>query len=73
MSKTPKKYDFGMIGPGIIGSNLLLNMGDHGIIGADFDTDAAKAILLGKVSKHHHLKGFSDLKKTVMHHLSKMV
>ena len=51
-----------MIGLGTMGRNLLLNMGDHDIKGAGFDTDASKGSLLEKESKHHNLKGFSDVK-----------
>jgi 6-phosphogluconate dehydrogenase len=65
MSATPEKYDFGMIGLGTMGRNLLLNMGDHGVKGAGYDTDAAKGKLLEKESTHHNLKGFSDVKKFV--------
>jgi 6-phosphogluconate dehydrogenase len=62
MSNTTDKYDFGMIGLGTMGRNLLLNMGDHGVKGAGFDTDASKGQLLEKESTHHNLKGFSDVK-----------
>ncbi len=65
MSTTSEKYDFGMIGLGTMGRNLLLNMGDHGVKGAGFDTDASKGELLEKESTHHNLKGFSDVKKFV--------
>jgi 6-phosphogluconate dehydrogenase len=65
MSKEPKKYDFGIIGLGTMGRNLLLNMGDHKITGAGFDKDASKGDLLEKESKHHNLKGFSDIKAFV--------
>jgi 6-phosphogluconate dehydrogenase len=65
MSDTPDKYDFGMIGLGTMGRNLLLNMGDHGVKGAGFDTDASKGELLEKESTHHNVKGFSDVKKFV--------
>src|ERR1700712_2651404 len=65
MSDSPDKYDFGMIGLGTMGRNLLLNMGDHGVKGAGFDTDASKGQLLEKESTHHNLKGFSDVKKFV--------
>ncbi len=51
-----------MIGLGTMGRNLLLNMGDHGVAGAGFDTDPAKGELLEKESTHHNLKGFSDVK-----------
>ncbi len=36
-------YDFGMIGLGVMGSNFLLNMADHGYKVIGFDLDAAKA------------------------------
>ena len=48
MSNTTDKYDFGMIGLGTMGRNLLLNMGDHGVKGAGFDKDASKGQLLRK-------------------------
>lgn len=65
MSESTDKYDFGMIGLGTMGRNLLLNMGDHGVKGAGFDTDAFKGELLEKESTHHNLKGFSDVKQFV--------
>src|ERR1700761_3572371 len=63
MSNTTDKYDFGMIGLGTMGRNLLLNMGDHGVKGAGFDKDASKGQLLEQESKHGNLKGFSDVKE----------
>ena len=65
MSDTSDKYDFGMIGLGTMGRNLLLNMGDHGVKGAGFDTDASKGQLLEQESTHHNVKGFSDVKQFV--------
>jgi 6-phosphogluconate dehydrogenase len=62
---TPTKYDFGMIGLGTMGRNLLLNMGDHGVKGAGFDKDASKGVLLEQESTHGNLKGFSDVKEFV--------
>ena len=56
------KYDFGMIGLGTMGRNLLLNMGDHGVKGAGFDKDASKGALLEQESTHKNLKGFSEVK-----------
>ncbi|MDB5009972.1 MAG: hypothetical protein JWQ06_761 [Mucilaginibacter sp.] len=64
MSATDK-YDFGMIGLGTMGRNLLLNMGDHGVKGAGFDKDASKGALLEQESTHKNLKGFSDVKEFV--------
>src|ERR1700740_1681808 len=62
MSNSSDKYDFGMIGLGTMGRNLLLNMGDHGVKGAGFDTDASKGQLLAQESTHHNLKGFGDVR-----------
>src|SRR5450432_3033267 len=39
-------YDFGMIGLGSMGRNLLLNMADHGFKAIGFDLDPAKGKLL---------------------------
>jgi 6-phosphogluconate dehydrogenase len=55
------KYDFGMIGLGTMGRNLLLNMGDHGVKGAGFDKDASKGQLLEKEDQNGNLKGFSEV------------
>jgi len=65
MSNTTDKYDFGMIGLGTMGRNLLLNMGDHGVKGAGFDKDASKGQLLEQESKHSNLKGFSEVEPFV--------
>ncbi|MGN6179353.1 MAG: NADP-dependent phosphogluconate dehydrogenase [Mucilaginibacter sp.] len=62
MSNSSDKYDFGMIGLGTMGRNLLLNMGDHGVKGAGFDKDASKGQLLEQESTHGNLKGFSEVK-----------
>ncbi len=39
-------YDFGMVGLGTMGRNLLLNIADHGFAAIGFDKDLAKATLL---------------------------
>jgi 6-phosphogluconate dehydrogenase len=40
------QYDFGMIGLGVMGSNLLLNMADHGFATIGFDLDNNKCLSL---------------------------
>src|SRR6195952_154210 len=65
MSNTTGKYDFGMIGLGTMGRNLLLNMGDHGVAGAGYDKDGTKGALLEKEGKDLNVKGFSDVKDFV--------
>jgi 6-phosphogluconate dehydrogenase len=39
-------FDFGMIGLGVMGRNLLLNMADHGFAAIGFDKDPVKGSLL---------------------------
>ncbi|OCX53655.1 phosphogluconate dehydrogenase (NADP(+)-dependent, decarboxylating) [Mucilaginibacter sp. PPCGB 2223] len=56
------KYDFGMIGLGTMGRNLLLNMADHGVNGAGFDKDASKGVQLEQEAKQGNVKGFSEVK-----------
>jgi 6-phosphogluconate dehydrogenase len=55
------QYDFGMIGLGTMGRNLLLNMADHGVAGAGYDKDASKGSLLEEEGKGTNVKGFTDI------------
>lgn len=41
-------YDFGMVGLGVMGRNLLLNMADHGFAVSGLDLDPVKALTLEK-------------------------
>ena len=43
---TNPKFDFGMIGLGVMGRNLLLNMADHGFNVIGFDKDPQKGSAL---------------------------
>jgi 6-phosphogluconate dehydrogenase len=43
---SPTLYDFGMIGLGTMGRNLLLNMADHGFAAIGYDKDPAKLTAL---------------------------
>ncbi|MEO9022328.1 MAG: NADP-dependent phosphogluconate dehydrogenase [Ginsengibacter sp.] len=56
------KYDFGMIGLGVMGSNLLLNMADHGfsVIGYDKNPDKTKAFE-ASATKGTTVKGVNTL------------
>jgi 6-phosphogluconate dehydrogenase len=65
MSNSTAKFDFGMIGLGTMGRNLLLNMGDHGVAGAGYDKDASKGKLLEEEDLNGNLKGFSDINKFI--------
>ncbi|HET7117280.1 MAG TPA: NADP-dependent phosphogluconate dehydrogenase [Hanamia sp.] len=64
------KFDFGMIGLGVMGSNLLLNMADHGfsVIGFDTNPDKTKALesSAGKdTSIKGEVKGVNSLKEMI--------
>jgi len=54
-------YEFGMIGLGTMGRNLLLNMAEHGIAGAGFDVDPVKSDLLAREAGDAAVKGFTGL------------
>ena len=60
------KFDFGMIGLGVMGSNLLLNMADNGfsVIGFDTNPDKAKAFE-ASATKGEKVKGVNTLKEMV--------
>lgn len=59
-------YEFGMIGLGVMGRNLLLNMADHGfaVIGFDKDTEKAKALETSATSGTR-VKGVVSLEEMV--------
>lgn len=58
-----KKYDFGMIGLGVMGMNLLYNMADHGysVMGLDLDQNKATALEKG-APEGTQVKGTTDTK-----------
>ena len=55
------QYDFGMIGLGVMGSNLLLNMADHGFaaIGYDLKPERGQALEAG-ANKGTVVKGVNE-------------
>lgn len=61
-----KKFDFGMIGLGVMGQNLLYNMADHGfsVLGLDLDEKKAQALEQGAPAGTH-VKGTTDTKTFV--------
>ena len=55
-----QKYDFGMIGLGVMGSNLLYNIADHGFSVIGFDLSSEKAQNLEKeATPNTDVKGVS--------------
>ncbi len=60
------QYDFGMVGLGVMGSNLLLNMADHGFAVVGYDTNADKTSLFEKsATPNTVVKGVNHLKEMV--------
>lgn len=62
MNEATQFYDFGMIGLGTMGRNLLLNIADSGFAGAGYDRDASKGALLEAEGQAGTVKGFSNIK-----------
>jgi len=59
------KYDYGMIGLGTMGRNLVLNMNDHGYSIAGFDKSAAQVDLLKKDGQGRNIFATSDLNEFI--------
>jgi 6-phosphogluconate dehydrogenase len=59
-------YEFGIVGLGVMGRNLLLNMADHGFAVAGFDLDQQKISLLkSEVSSVHLVQGTTQVAQFV--------
>jgi 6-phosphogluconate dehydrogenase len=56
-----KKFSFGVIGLGTMGSNLALNINDHGFSVAGYDKDPIKAAALNTERQNDTMSSFSDL------------
>ncbi len=60
------QYDFGMIGLGVMGSNLLLNMADHGFAVIGFDLKPERGVALEHAAKEGtEVKGVATLEEMV--------
>ena len=56
-----EKYNYGMIGLGTMGANLVLNMSDHGFSVAGYDKNKAQTDNLNKLGENRKIKAFNDL------------
>jgi 6-phosphogluconate dehydrogenase len=61
----PQRAEIGMVGLGVMGRNLLLNMADHGFAVAGYDTDAAKVEALLRESKEGDVRGAQDVRELI--------
>jgi 6-phosphogluconate dehydrogenase len=55
------QYNYGMIGLGTMGCNLVLNMSDHNFSVAGYDKDVKKTANLDTLGKGKSVKGFNDI------------
>jgi 6-phosphogluconate dehydrogenase len=57
-----ERHEIGMIGLGVMGRNMLLNMADHGFSGAGYDKDPEKVDTLQKESAEHDIHSVPNIK-----------
>jgi 6-phosphogluconate dehydrogenase len=57
-----QRHEIGMIGLGVMGRNMLLNMADHGFPVAGYDKDAGKVEALQKESAGSDIHGVTNIK-----------
>jgi len=61
----PPYSEIGMVGLGVMGRNLLLNMGDRGHAVAGYDKDPAKVTALRQQAEDRNIIGATDLKEFI--------
>ena len=64
-NKHSQQYEIGMVGLGVMGRNLVLNMADHGFSVAGYDKDAAKVEALRQESEKSDVRGAADIKEFI--------
>ncbi|MCL5957799.1 MAG: NADP-dependent phosphogluconate dehydrogenase [Chloroflexi bacterium] len=60
-----RTYEIGMVGLGVMGRNLLLNMADHGYSVAGYDTDTSKVQSLRDEAEKRDIQGAESLEQMV--------
>src|ERR1039457_4922184 len=65
LRKPLQQYEIGMVGLGVMGRNLLLNMADHGHSVAGYDKDAAKVAALKQEAENRDIRGVTDIKEFI--------
>ena len=63
--KQSQQYEIGMVGLGVMGRNLVLNMADHGFPVAGYDKDPAKVAALRQEAKQRDARGAADIKEFI--------
>ena len=60
-----QQLEIGMVGLGVMGRNLLLNMADHGFSVAGYDKDATKVAALRQEAENRDIRGEADIKEFI--------
>jgi len=60
-----QRHEIGMVGLGVMGRNLLLNMADHGHFVAGYDKDATKVAALRQEAENRDIRGAVDIKEFI--------
>ena len=60
-----QRYAIGMVGLGVMGRNLLLNMADHGHSVAGYDKEAAKVAALCQEAENRNIRGAAEIKEFI--------
>ena len=60
-----QRYEIGMIGLGVMGCNLVLNMADHGFSVAGYDNDPAKVTALRQEAEDRDVRGTADIQEFI--------
>ena len=64
-TKKKQKNEIGMVGLGVMGRNLVLNMADHGFSVAGYDKDTKQVEALRHESKEHDVIGTTDIQEFI--------
>ena len=60
--QSQQQFEIGMVGLGVMGRNLVLNMADHGHSVAGYDNDATKVAALRRETENRHIRAAADIK-----------
>ena len=63
--RSQQRYEIGMVGLGVMGRNLLLNMADHGFSVAGYDKDAGQVEALRREAEERDVRGAANIKEFV--------
>ena len=60
-TQSQQRYEIGMVGLGVMGRNLVLNMADHGFSVAGYDKDEAKVEALRKEAAERNIRSAANI------------